>query len=267
MITRDSFIKSPIEIESELLQLVDKNRSVVIFDIGACEAEDSIRYADLFPRSTVYAFEPRTDNCTKAKELISQYKKSNIVLENLALSDQNGVAEFYLSEGEPEHLKNSEQWNYGNKSSSLLPPSDEIIKHTGWLQFNNKIEVKTLRLDDYVAKKGISTIDFVHMDVQGAELMVLNGAGDFLSQIQLIWLEVEAVELYKGQPLKNEVEIFMQKNNFVNILNTVNKISGDQLYANLRFYSKEQLSNIKISKNKFFLISRIKSFLKNKIRL
>lgn len=263
MLTREKYINSPIEIESELLYLFSRNQALVIFDIGACEAEDSIRYANLFPKSTVYAFEPRTDNCFKAKELIRQYKKSNIVLEHVALGNKNGVAEFFLSEGDPRELKNDEHWNYGNKSSSLLPPSDEIKKHTEWLKFNNKIEVGTKRLDDYVKEKKIESIDFVHLDVQGAELMVLHGAGNFLKNIKSVWLEVESVELYKNQPLKNDVELFMKENFFVNIHDTVGNVSGDQLYLNRSFFSDDIIQNT-ISRKEKNITSRIKSFLKGK---
>lgn len=243
------FIESPLEIEFELLNLFNKNDSLIIFDIGACEGEDSIRYANFFPKSTIYSFEPHTDNYAKAKKLIQQYNKSNIIFENVALSDKNGVAEFYLSEGHPTHLKNSEEWNFGNKSSSLLSPSDELKKNFSWLQFNRKTEVTTVRLEDFVSQKKIESIDFAHIDVQGAELMVLAGAGAFLSQIKAIWLEVEAVELYSNQPLKNDVEFFMQKNKFINILDTVNETAGDQLYVNLFFYSEERIRNIKSLKD------------------
>lgn len=264
MLTREKFINSPIEIEFELLQLLKQDDRLVIFDIGACEAEDSIRYANLFPKSTVYAFEPRTDNCKKAKELINQYKKTNIILENIALSNKNGIAEFYLSEGEPNDLKNSEHWDFGNKSSSLLPPSEEMKKHTDWLRFNNKTEVNTLKLQDYITTKKIDYIDFAHIDVQGSELMVLEGAETFLQKIKLIWLEVESVELYKNQPLKNDVERFMQKNNFINILDTVNNVSGDQLYVNKIFFHEKQLFALrKARKRSFSFISRIKSFFKS----
>ena len=258
MLTRDNFINSPIEIETELLQLFDKNSSLTIFDIGACEAEDSIRYANLFPNATVFAFEPRIDNISKAKELIQHYKKATIILENIALSNQNGMASFYLSEGEPDELKNSEHWDFGNKSSSLLPPSEEMKKHTNWLQFNKKIEVQTIRLDKYVEQKNIATIDFAHIDVQGAELMVLEGAGNFLQKIKTIWMEVEAVELYKSQPLKDDVEEFMRKNNFVNILNTVNSVAGDQLYVNKNYFSEEQIVIAKSIKKPTSFIARIK---------
>lgn len=66
------------------------------------------------------------DNLTIGKESIKKYKRQNIVLENIALSNENGTAEFFLSEGEPGDLKNSEEWDFGNKSSSLLPPSEEM---------------------------------------------------------------------------------------------------------------------------------------------
>lgn len=260
MFNRDKYINSPIDIEFELLLLLKKEQVSVVFDIGACEAEDSIRYSILFPNSTVFAFEPRQDNLAIGKASIKKYKRENIVLENIALSNKNGTAEFFLSEGEPGDLKNSEEWDFGNKSSSLLPPSEELKKHTAWLKFNKKIEIATVRLDDYVKSKNISSIDFSHIDVQGAELMVLEGAGEFLKKIKLVWMEVEAVELYKNQPLKNDVELFMKKNNFVNILDTVDDVAGDQLYANLDYFKLATIGNFKKVRKRKAFRSKLRSF-------
>jgi FkbM family methyltransferase len=263
MLTRQNYIASKLEIENELLHFFNKNDKLIIFDIGACEAEDSIRYAEFFPSSTIYAFEPRRDNFDKASELIAKYNKSNILLENIALSDKNGTADFFLSDGEPPELKNDENWNYGNKSSSLLPPSPEMKTHIGWLNFHNKITVPTKRLENYILEKKISAIDFMHIDVQGAELQVLAGAGNLFSKIKIIWMEVQAVRLYENQPLKEDVERFMEQQNFVNVLDTVGRLSGDQLYVNSTYFSKDQikkLRSLKIRKSKF---SRFKSFLIN----
>lgn len=260
MFNREKYINSPIEIESELLFLLEKNNVQTVFDIGACEAEDSIRYSLLFPNAIVYAFEPRMDNLTIGKESIKKYKRQNIVLENIALSNENGTAEFFLSEGEPGDLKNSEEWDFGNKSSSLLPPSEEMKKHTSWLKFNKKTVVQTVRLEKYVADKNIKSIDFAHIDVQGAELMVLEGAGSFLQNVKLIWMEVEAVELYKNQPLKNDVEAFMKKNNFINILDTVNSVAGDQLYANLTYFDTKKIEAFTRSRKRKAFLTKVKSF-------
>jgi len=262
MFNRDKYINSPIDIEFELLLLLKKDQVSTVFDIGACEAEDSIRYSSLFPNSKVFAFEPRQDNLAIGKASIKKYKRENIILENIALSNKNGTAEFFLSEGEPGNLKNSEDWDFGNKSSSLLPPSEEMKKHTAWLKFDNKIEVTTMRLDDYVKAKNVSSIDFAHIDVQGAELMVLEGAGDFIKRIKLVWMEVEAVELYKNQPLKNDVELFMNKNNFLNILDTVNDVAGDQLYANLNYFSQAEIVKFKKARRGKAFREKLWSFFK-----
>lgn len=262
MFDRENYINSPVEIEFELLNLLDRHSVRYVFDIGACEAEDSIRYSLLFPSSTVYAFEPRKDNLAIGQESIKKHSRSNIVLENIALSNMNGVAEFFLSEGAPADSAGTKDWDFGNKSSSLLPPSEEMKKHTAWLQFNRRTEVETRRLEDYIAEKKIPAIDFAHIDVQGAELMVLQGAGDFLKNIKLIWMEVEAVELYKNQPLKNDVERFMEKNNFVNILDTVNTVAGDQLYANLAFFNEKKIRSFKRAVKFKGFRDRIKSLFK-----
>ena len=260
MFNRDNYINSPIEIKAELLLLFQKEKVKTVFDIGACEAEDSIRYSILFPKSTVYAFEPRKDNIAIGEASIQKYKRNNIVLENIALSNENGTAEFFLSEGQPKNASIELEWDFGNKSSSLLPPTEEMKKHTSWLQFNTRIQVETMRLDTYAKNKKIDAIDFVHIDVQGAELLVLEGAGDFLKNVKVIWMEVEAVELYKGQPLKTDVEIFMKKNNFVNVLDTVNEVAGDQLYVNSNHFSNEDILKIKSTKNKMGIVAKIKSY-------
>lgn len=259
MFDRDKYINSPVEIEFELLLMLEKEKVKSVFDIGACEAEDSIRYSMLFPGSTVYAFEPRADNLKIGQASIKKYGRTNIILENIALSDKNGMADFFLSEGRPDDT-GKEDWDFGNKSSSLLAPGEEIKKHTSWLKFEKKTQVPTQRLDDYAKTRQIAEIDFAHIDVQGAELMVLSGAGTFLHKIKLIWMEVEAVELYKNQPLKEDVELFMKKNNFTNILDTVNDVAGDQLYANLNYFDDSAITAFKKARKRKALRASIKAF-------
>jgi hypothetical protein len=103
-----------------------------------------------------------------------------------------------------------------------------------WIRFENQIEVATETLEDVCRREGIRQIDVVHLDVQGAELAVLKGAGPFLGQIGAIWMKVEAIALYVGQPLKSDVEQFMAAHGFRRMVDTVDSISGDQLYFNPR---------------------------------
>lgn len=228
----EQYLKEESPIRKELLAFFNTDDVIFIFDIGCCEGLDAIKYSRLFPNSKIYCFEPIPSNNDLIKINIDKNNIANVFLFQTALSDVIGEAEFHVSDGEPEG-KNVDNWRFGNKSSSLLPPK-KAKEFFPWLKFENKTIVPTDTIFNFCKTNNIPRIDFIHMDVQGAELMVLNGASDFISNIGLIWMEVEAIELYEKQPLKNEVETFMKKNNFVKWKDTVNKIAGDQLYVNKR---------------------------------
>lgn len=229
-ITRDAYIQSPLPIADELSRLFRPEAKLVIFDIGSCEGEDSIRYARAFPNSRIYAFEPLPANMATLKRQVAAYGAHQVEAFPIALSDERGSATFYVSSGAPEHLPNSEEWDYGNKSSSLLPPG-EVTEHYPWLKFDQAIEVQTETLENFCGAHDIDHIDLIHMDVQGAELKVLRGAGDLLRRVKAIWLEIESVALYEGQPLAAEMQTFMESQGFVKHKDTVADISGDHLYV------------------------------------
>jgi hypothetical protein len=100
------------------------------------------------------------------------------------------------------------------------------------------------------------------MDVQGAELMVLEGANNMISNINAVWLEVEKVALYENQALKKDIEEFFLKKDFICLLNKVNHIAGDQLWVkksyfeNLDSNTKSYLNTIK---NKTAIKSKLSS--------
>ena len=73
------------------------------------------------------------------------------------------------------------------------------------------------------------------MDVQGAELLVLQGANKMISKINTIWLEVEKIPLYEDQALKTDIETFLIEHNFECVLNKVNHIAGDQFWVEKSF--------------------------------
>ena len=229
----------PVAIEQELKLLFKQDAPITIFEIGACEGEDSIKYARLFPNSKIYAFEPLPDNIKLIRENFLRYRINNASFYNKALSATNGTSEFYVSSGRPENALQSD-WDYGNKSSSLLPPAAHL-KVAEFIHFDKKIEVETITLRSFCRDKQISTIDFIHMDVQGAELMVLEGAGNFISSIKVVWLEVSKVDLYKNQPLERDIKKFMTANNFFLMKNELKGLQGDQLYVSGSFYKKHRI--------------------------
>lgn len=231
------YINADLPIKKELLSIFKKETPSNIFDIGACEGEDSIRYGLLFKDVNIYSFEPLPDNFKMCKNNFNKFPYLNIKCYPYALSDKNGFEKFYVSSGQPDGTEN-DNWNYGNKSSSLFPPNPGY-KKLSWLKYNNIIEVECKTLYSFCKENNIKIIDFIHMDVQGAELKVLKGADNFIRQVKVIWLEVENVPIYLEQPLKKDIETFMKVIHFKKIIDTANnKDSGDQLYINLDFFKR-----------------------------
>jgi FkbM family methyltransferase len=231
---REKYIQESSPIEKELKVLFNANDALTIFEIGACEGEDRIRYARIFPNANIYTFEALPNNIAHIKRNINKYEIKNVSVHNVALSFEIGSADFYVSNGRPENAVESD-WDYGNKSSSLLPPD----KHTdlaSFIKFNEKITVPTDTLQNFCKNNSIKSIDFIHMDVQGAELMVLQGAEDFIASVKAIWLEVSQIQAYKDQPLVDDINKFMNENNFVLAKNCLEGLQGDQLYISKYLY-------------------------------
>ena len=156
------YLSKPLPVQPHLLRYFKQDDPLVIFDIGACEGEDSIRYAKLFPNAKIYSFEPLPSNFVKATSNIKDFEIKNVQLQNLALSANNGKADFYTSSGHPENLENTTEWNYGNKSSSLLQPG-KVKDVFNWLKFNEVVQVETMKLETFCEENSIATIDYIHM--------------------------------------------------------------------------------------------------------
>jgi FkbM family methyltransferase len=244
MFDRDLYIQTDTPLKKTLLELFNFKSKLVILDIGACEGEESIRYSRLFPNSSLYAFEPLPKNKILITENIKKYNTKNVILIPLAVSNYNGIFEFFISSGNPENQAENLNWDFGNKSSSLLEPEKKNMPK--WLSFENKIEVQTITLETFLIENKIEIVDFIHMDVQGAELKVLEGAKKRLEKVKAIWLEVSNVALYKSQPLTIDVAVFMKKNNFCLVKSSFEGGFGDQLYLNKNYFKTFSFFNRQI---------------------
>ncbi len=103
--------------------------------------------------------------------------------------------------------------------SSLYPPNEPYLKRLAGLpelvNLDFSFEIETTTLDYFCQQEGINQIDFLQIDVQGADLDVLEGALQVLeSGIFGIQVEVEFSHLYSNQPLFADVDTFLRKHNF-----------------------------------------------------
>ncbi|MEM1156899.1 MAG: FkbM family methyltransferase [Verrucomicrobiota bacterium] len=232
------FIETPLEIEEHLLKLFSPEESLVFFEAGACEGEHTLRYAKVFPNAKIYAFEPLPANILRLKSHLADFDVQNVEIIENAVSNQEGVQTFYVSTEKEGHFPESEDWNYGNKSSSLLPPDKHLEVFDG-IQFKEQIEVTSTTLDAFFKAKEIPVVDFFHLDVQGAELMVLNGGEEHLGWFKAIWLEVADVEYYQDQAVSAEIDQYLSDRGFVKVVESIEQSLGlgDCLYLNQAAFS------------------------------
>lgn len=116
----------------------------------------------------------------------------NVRLYNVACADYEGYTEMY-----------TETDNQG-QSSSLLPPGTHI-KHYPSIRFTGKETVKVVRLDSLL----LNGYNFLMIDTQGSELMVLKGAPVTLQDVDYIYLECNREELYIGAPMVEEIDAYL----------------------------------------------------------
>jgi len=242
--------------EIVLKKLYDQSAPITILDIGACEGESSIRYSKMFPNSKIFAFEPLKKNVEMIERHIKKYNASNVLVKSVCLSDRVGTVEFHVSSGTPEKYKDKEvDWSFGNKSSSILPMGGASKEFYPWLNFTEKVEVPSTTVSQFMKDEGLKEVDFVHMDVQGAELLVLAGAD--LNTIKAIWLEVEVVELYKGQPLRSDIEKFFRQKGFIKLIEKFSNATGDQ------FWIQKKVFDASSSLTSTLLLNRARNILFN----
>src|SRR5262245_23578662 len=101
-------------------------------------------------------------------------------------------------------------------TSSLYEPNERLLKK---FQALNELmvpvkreRVRTRRLDDLAE---VGSVDYMKLDVQGAELDVLRGASRLLRGTMVVHAEVEFVPLYVQQPMFGEVDEFMRSHGFM----------------------------------------------------
>ena len=175
----------------------------VIFDLGANRGETIYKYHNLFPSANIYGFEPFEYEFVN---LQARYQNINQVsVYPLAVSNQTEVKSFFV--------------NRDSVMNSLLPVTAGSRTYIHPHQTKNVEcrEVNTIALDDFCNQEKIARINILKMDIQGAELMALQGAVNLLHKqaIDLIYTEVNFGKLYEGQGNFPQVCQLLEQYNYV----------------------------------------------------
>jgi FkbM family methyltransferase len=171
----------------------------IIIDCGAHVGADSIELARIFPRSSVFSFEPVPEIFHQLKKNTRKFK--NISCYQLALSDATGSATMHVSSGR------------SDASSSLLQPTGHKEDHPD-VFFEKNIHVNTITLDDWAQKNNIQKIDFLWLDMQGFEFQMLNASSKIFPHIKAIHMEVSLREAYSQSMLYPDLKKWMNERGF-----------------------------------------------------
>lgn len=76
-------------------------------------------------------------------------------------------------------------------------------------------KIKAIRVDDLIKERNLPGPYLLKVDVQGAELDVLDGASGILDDTELILLEVSMYQFMKGAPQFYDVIEYMKRHGFV----------------------------------------------------
>jgi len=98
--------------------------------------------------------------------------------------------------------------NNGSQSSSILELGTHKIAHPEVHFIEDRVKVMK-RIDTYFTEGELTGLDFLNIDLQGAELKALRGMGDLLHQFKWAYLEVNKEELYKGCALVQDIDNYM----------------------------------------------------------
>lgn len=177
----------------EILQLLKKDNPIIL-EIGTNDGQDSEDFINTFKNIQLYCFEPDPRAITRFKNRMKKY--SNYKLYEMAISNSNGEIDFHLSGGSNPGMPWYGDWD---KSSSIKKPKLHLLQHR-WCSFNNTIKVETKKLDDWFKEENLESIDFIWVDVQGAEKEMIEGAIETLKKTKYLYTEFDNVELYEGQP-------------------------------------------------------------------
>ena len=101
------------------------------------------------------------------------------------------------------------------QSSSILKLKHHLIEHPD-VYITKRVSMKTNTLKNIFEqqKLEISKYNFINIDIQGAELIALDGMGDLINNIDYIYAEVNQKELYDGCATIEIFDLFLKQKGF-----------------------------------------------------
>lgn len=169
-------------------------KAPLIIDCGSNIGMTTVFFKDKFSLAKIICFEPDPNVYIILEKNINVNKLKDITLINAALSDLDGETDFF---GE----------FYGDHPNSL---GNSIIETWGNRGYTDRIKVKAAKLSNFINRE----VDFLKLDIEGAELQVLEELGDKLKLIRKMLLEIHSSQQEIEMGKVEKIKALLKKYNF-----------------------------------------------------
>lgn len=172
--------------------VVGVEKGDVVFDLGGCWGDTALYFADLTGvTGKVYTFEfiPENIKILNLNTNLNPDLKNQVVVVDHPASDVSDQVIYYLDNGPASKISTQ--------------PFDN---HTG--------TTITVSIDDFVSRNNIPKVDFIKMDIEGAEPLALKGA-------------INTIKKFKP---KLAISIYHGMNDFVNIPAWLMELDSDYVF-------------------------------------
>jgi FkbM family methyltransferase len=178
--------------ETEFLKSALRENDIC-FDIGANIGYYTTLLATCARKGMVYAFEPDLFNFALLNVNVKINRLDNVILNQVAVGEESGESQFVVAD---DHAFSS-------------------LKNTARTEIQEIVDVPIITLDEYVRRNGIQRLNFLKIDVEGAEGSVIDGGKKCFENVllrpRLMMLElVEQNQIAFGDKLENIVARLLQ---------------------------------------------------------
>lgn len=168
-----------------------------VVHVGAHKGEEVAQYL-AEGRSPIICFEPQS---------LGWKKPEGVLLVPMALSDRSGLMDLKV----PQHLNGEPD----TMSATGLFLDCEAARSIGWTPTKcHALQIPAVRFDDWSGRNLAWQCSLLVIDVQGMELQVLIGIGQYLSYFVEAIIECSSPAVYEGGADANEVVDYMNEFGF-----------------------------------------------------
>jgi len=158
----------------------------ILLHVGASTCQEASYYDD-FNFNKILWVEALPEVADEARLILKSFPKQELV-QGLCFSESGVKFQMHTS-------------NNGKESSSILKPYRHLDIHSNVKFINQDKSIVSTTIDEIMKRETPETNIILVLDVQGAELSVLEGGIRTLSKANFVFSEVSTIKLYKGQAL------------------------------------------------------------------